>query len=178
MALVNCRECGREVSTSALACPHCGAPRPGDQTWGGTGFEWQSSQTFLGYPLVHVAFGKDARGKWRVARGVIAIGQFGVGLITVAQFGVGLLFGFGQFILGFTALAQVAVALYLGVGQIATGYAAVGQLVLAHYGLAQVGWATHLWSPKQRDPQAVEYFHHLLKSLKYWIYPFGKTIPG
>jgi hypothetical protein len=26
MALINCSECGREVSTSAAACPHCGAP--------------------------------------------------------------------------------------------------------------------------------------------------------
>jgi hypothetical protein len=27
MALVNCRECGKEVSTQAKACPHCGARR-------------------------------------------------------------------------------------------------------------------------------------------------------
>lgn len=26
MALVSCSECGREVSTLAAACPHCGAP--------------------------------------------------------------------------------------------------------------------------------------------------------
>lgn len=29
MALVECRECGREVSTEATACPHCGVPSPG-----------------------------------------------------------------------------------------------------------------------------------------------------
>ena len=28
MALVKCRECGREVSTAAEACPHCGFPDP------------------------------------------------------------------------------------------------------------------------------------------------------
>ncbi len=28
MALAPCRECGKEVSTEATACPHCGAPRP------------------------------------------------------------------------------------------------------------------------------------------------------
>lgn len=35
MALKPCRECGREVSTEALTCPHCGIPRPtapGDTT--------------------------------------------------------------------------------------------------------------------------------------------------
>lgn len=26
MALVKCDECGQQVSTSARACPHCGAP--------------------------------------------------------------------------------------------------------------------------------------------------------
>lgn len=26
MALINCPECGKDVSTSADACPHCGYP--------------------------------------------------------------------------------------------------------------------------------------------------------
>jgi hypothetical protein len=168
VALLKCRECGQEVSSLALACPHCGAPLPGAQPGQGTGFEWQSSQTFLGYPLIHVAVGKDAEGRRRVAKGVIAIGQFAVGLITIAQFGVGLLFGFGQFIVGFTALAQIALALYFGVGQFATGYVAVGQIVLAYYGLAQLGWASHLWSMGRRDPAAVEYFRQLLEELRSW----------
>ncbi len=29
MALVTCKECGREVSSTAPTCPHCGAPFPG-----------------------------------------------------------------------------------------------------------------------------------------------------
>ena len=28
MALANCSECGKEVSTEAKACPHCGAKQP------------------------------------------------------------------------------------------------------------------------------------------------------
>jgi RNA polymerase subunit RPABC4/transcription elongation factor Spt4 len=28
MALVPCRECGKEISTEAPACPHCGRPTP------------------------------------------------------------------------------------------------------------------------------------------------------
>ncbi len=171
MALVNCRECGQEVSPSALVCPHCGAHMPGELAWQGTGVNWQSPQTFLGYPLIHVAFGRDARGKRRVAKGIIAIGQFAVGLITIAQFGVGLLFGFGQFIFGFTGLAQFAITLYFGIGQVATGYTAVGQVVLAHYGLAQVGWATHLWSQGHRDMLAVAYFRHLLEVFTSWGNP-------
>jgi hypothetical protein len=84
MALVPCRECGTQVSTQAFSCPHCGAPRPSEAVWTGTGFEWKSARTCLGYPLVHIALGIDSRGKRRVAKGVIAIGQFGICLITVA----------------------------------------------------------------------------------------------
>jgi uncharacterized OB-fold protein len=174
-ALITCRECGNKVSPAALTCHHCGAPRPGDREWRGTGFEWRSSQTVLGYPLMHVAFGKDAQGKRRVAKGIIAIGQFAVGLITVAQFGVGLLFGFGQFMVGYTALAQFALAIYLGVGQVAIAYAAVGQVAVAHYGLAQVGWASHLWTPGHRDPEALAYFRQLLETLRSYL-PVGWKI--
>ncbi len=168
MALLPCRECQRETSTEASFCPHCGAPRPTDPQWQGPGFEWRSSQTFYGYPLVHVAFGKDARGRFKVAKGIIAIGQFAFGIITVAQFGVGLLFGFGQFIVGLTALAQFAGALLMGVGQFASGYVAIGQIVLAKIGLAQIGLAEALWSPSRRDPEAVKFFHHLYDTLRSW----------
>ncbi len=114
-----------------------------------------------GLPLVHIAFGRDSRGKRRVAKGIIAIGQFAFGLITVAQFGVGLLFGFGQFIFGFTTIAQFAVGLAVGIGQFATGYAAVGQFVLAYYGLAQLGLGEFLWTPGKhgrKDPEAMQFF--------------------
>src|ERR1044071_5122769 len=29
MPVINCPDCGREVSTLAPACPHCGRPSPG-----------------------------------------------------------------------------------------------------------------------------------------------------
>jgi uncharacterized membrane protein YdbT with pleckstrin-like domain len=32
MALAACRECGKQVSTEALSCPHCGVPRPAART--------------------------------------------------------------------------------------------------------------------------------------------------
>ena len=28
MALTKCRECGQEISSEAVSCPHCGAPKP------------------------------------------------------------------------------------------------------------------------------------------------------
>ena len=164
MALTTCRECGVEVSDQAQACPRCGAPQAGTPVYSGFGFEWKSSRTYGGYPLVHIAFGKDSQGKRRVAKGIIAIGQFALGLVTVAQFGVGLLFGFGQFLIGGAVLAQFAGGLALGVGQVATGYVAIGQVVLAHYGLGQIGWGNFLWTMSRQDGEAVRYF------LSWWEY--------
>jgi RNA polymerase subunit RPABC4/transcription elongation factor Spt4 len=28
MAMSNCKECGKQVSTTAKTCPNCGAPKP------------------------------------------------------------------------------------------------------------------------------------------------------
>ena len=30
MALINCHECGKEISDRAVACPHCGCPIEAD----------------------------------------------------------------------------------------------------------------------------------------------------
>jgi len=115
---------------------------------------------------MHIAFGRDAQGKLRIAKGIIAIGQFAVGVITIAQFGVGILFGFGQFIFGLTAVAQFAVAVIFGLGQFATGYIAIGQFALAYYALAQVGFAKYLWSTGRKDVEAVDFFYQLAEKLR------------
>ena len=169
MSLTVCRECQGQVSTQARACPHCGAPFPGRREWRGSGFEWKSKAVVYGYPFVHVAFGRNTKGKLRVAKGFIAIGQFALGVITIAQFGVGILFGFGQFLFGLTAIAQFAFTLIFGLGQFATGYVAVGQIVLAYYGLAQAGFARYMWSPENRDPIAFEFFRQIGTPFKTYL---------
>jgi hypothetical protein len=165
-----CPECREEVSEGIESCPYCGAAFPTKIKSKRFGFEWKSSKVFYGYPLVHIAFGRDSERRLRVAKGVIAIGQFGVGLITFAQFGVGILFGFGQFVLGVTAVAQIAISLLFGVGQIATGYVAIGQVALGFYALCQNGFAKHLWTPEFRDTEAVEMFHHLYGKLRHFLH--------
>lgn len=131
-----CRGCGHSVSTEAMACPNCGAVLPSRKQLPGTGYEYKSAATFRGWPLVHVAWGRDSQGRRRVARGVIAIGQFGIGAITIAQFGVGLVFGFGQFVaaplaigqfaFGLLAAGQFGIGIVAGAGQFATGIFAAG----------------------------------------------------
>ena len=140
MALINCEECGAEVSDKAVSCPRCGYPMremPAAPFWARTGiwgYEWKSETTILGWPLVHIAFGWDMNtGRLLVARGIIAIGQFGIGLFTIAQFGIGLLIGVGQFIGGTFVVGQFAFGLLFALGQFAIGHYAIGQFAVGRY---------------------------------------------
>jgi hypothetical protein len=111
-----CRECNHRVSAQAVACPGCGAPHPAREKWDGYGFEYKSQSTFLGWPLVHISFKYRPNRVPVVARGIIAIGQFGVGLVNISQFGIGL-FSLSQFTVAGYALAQFAAA-YACIAQI------------------------------------------------------------
>lgn len=130
ISLKPCRACKNEVALDAHMCPKCGAPFPARTTANVSGYEWKSKATIRGWPLVHVAFGRDKNGKLRVAKGVVAIGQFGIGAFTVAQFGIGAVFGLGQFVLapiaigqfagGLVAIGQFGFGVLHGIGMIAT----------------------------------------------------------
>ena len=104
-----CRECKHQISEQASTCPHCGAPFPARAEWDGWGYEYKSRATFLGYPVLHIAFKYRPSGRPVVARGVIAIGQFGIGVVNISQFGIGLV-SIGQFTIAGFALAQFAIA--------------------------------------------------------------------
>jgi len=173
MALIKCKECGAIIGEKAIICPKCGTPmKPMDEMmrrsrtiW--RGFEWKSKIEIWGIPLIHIAAGRDKEtGKLLVAKGIIAIGQFGIGLITIAQFGIGVLFGFGQFIGGAVAIAQFAIGIYFGLGQFATGSTAIGQLAIGKYVLAQLGYGKYVWSTKIKDPEAIEYFTNICQGIK------------
>ncbi len=170
MALIDCPECQQPVSDTAPVCVHCGyglrpaARRGWRRAWG---FEWRTKAELFGWPLIHVAIGRDPQTlKLRVARGVIAVGQFAVGLVTVAQFGVGLLFGFGQFVLGTVVVAQFAGGVVFGLGQFATGYVAIGQMAVGEYARAQAAWGRYVWTKMRQDPQAVAFFGRLWDGVK------------
>ncbi|HIE05173.1 MAG TPA: zinc ribbon domain-containing protein [bacterium (Candidatus Stahlbacteria)] len=170
MPLKRCRECGQEVSDSAKACPHCGAPDPVKMELSGVGYEYRSRLTIYGIPLIHIAWGSDARGKRRVARGIIAIGQFGIGLITFAQFGIGVLFGLGQFMFGLFAIGQFAIAIIFGLGQFATGYLAIGQVAVGYYALCQAGFAKYIWSSAHKDPEVWIFIHRGIDQIKNFLH--------
>ncbi len=121
-----CRECRHEVSEQAMACPQCGAPFPARAKWDGYGFEWKSTATLLGLPLVHISFKYRPNRVPVVAKGVIAIGQFAVGGLTISQFGIGLVsvsqftvagFALAQFAVAWSLVAQIGLYLHDGRGQ-------------------------------------------------------------
>ena len=104
-----CRECQHEVSEQAPACPGCGAPFPARQEWDGWGFEYKSTATLFGLPLLHISFKFRPNRVPVPAVGIIAIGQFACGVFTLSQFGVGIV-SVSQFTIAAYALAQFAIA--------------------------------------------------------------------
>lgn len=84
-----CRECGNEVSESAQICPNCGAPKPSKSDWDGFGWEYKSKFAVFGLPLVHISFKYRRNRTPVVAKGIISIGQFGIGVVNISQIGIG-----------------------------------------------------------------------------------------
>src|SRR5262245_28270828 len=108
-------------------CPHCGAPHPARESWNGWGYEYKSPMAIAGLPLLHISFRYRPDRRPVVARGIVAIGQFGCGIVCIAQFGIGLIsiaqftiagFALGQFALAYSLIAQFGVYLSQGRGQL------------------------------------------------------------
>src|SRR4030042_1719745 len=98
MALTNCPECRHEVSDKATTCPGCGHPlaaQSGPRLGGGypfyNGYEYKSKTTILGLPLIHIAQGFTPEGRYRVAKGFIAIGNVAVGVLAIGGAAVGII---------------------------------------------------------------------------------------
>lgn len=141
MPPVPCRQCAEPVDAELAVCPHCAAPRPGLPEWHGAGFEWRMRMLWMGFPVVHVAFGHGADGSPRVARGLIAVGQRAVGGVAVGIVAAGFV-AVGVVSVGVFSLGVVAVAGLAAVGVNALAPVAIG-VVAAGYvagGVAAFGW--------------------------------------
>jgi len=104
-----CRDCNHSISEQALMCPHCGAPYPAKEKWNDWGFEYKTKTTILGLPLLHISFKYRPNGMPVPAKGIISIGQFGIGIINISQFGLGIV-SISQFTIAIFALAQIGIA--------------------------------------------------------------------
>ena len=129
----HCRVCRQGVSLNEVTCPSCGAPRPALAEWHGEGFEYKSPTLWMGAPLIHIAFGIDAAGKTRTARGIVAIGQRAVGVVACGIMATGVItigvISIGVFSIGVLSVAAVAAAGLNAFAPIAFGVTAFGFLV-------------------------------------------------
>ena len=120
-----CANCGKPLPPRFAVCPQCGARKIIAY-----GYEWKSRGTWMGEPLIHIAFGSEPTGRPRTARGVIAIGQRAVGGVAIGIMAggfiaIGLVAG-GVFSVGIVAIGAVAALGVNAAGMVAIGVVAVG----------------------------------------------------
>lgn len=171
MALIECPECGGQISDRAWMCPKCGFSKRGQMT--GFDFEYKSNRRVFGLPLVHVVLGYPfdlQTGKPRVAKGIIAIGGVSVGVLSFGGLAVGVI-SFGGLALGLAAFGGCAVALLLAVGGMAVGLVAIGGGALGYYSLGGGAWGVHKLGANAQDPGAIEFFKQFLGA---GVEKFGK----
>lgn len=120
-------------------------------------YEYKSSRTLWGWPLVHIVKGIDPdTGRPRIAKGIIAIGNVAVGGIalggialgglTVGGFSIGIV-GIGGMGVGvLAALGGTALSLGIAIGALSIGTYAVGGFVLGF----------HVLGGNAQDPEVLE----------------------
>ena len=146
-----CRECvGREVPR--LICRTCVHERAV------LGFEYRSSISVAGWPLIHICTGVDpVTMRPRVARGIVAIGNVAVGVVAIAGLACGIVsIGGASFGLLF-ALGGAALGLGLSVGGLAVGSIAVGGGAIGFlYAFGGGAFGPAIIDGRQCDPAAAD----------------------
>lgn len=163
MALIECPECGNQISDKALVCPTCGFS-PAARFLGG--YEYRSKTELFGLPLVHIVFGfgiHPVTGKMRVAKGIIAIGNIAVGGIAMGGLSIGLI-SLGGLALGLLALGGLSIGLLIAVGGFAIGTISIGGGALGYYALGGGAFGAHPLGGNVQDPNAVEFFKGIFGS--------------
>ena len=91
------------------------------------GYEYKSSATIGGWPLIHVAAGVDpVTLRPRIAKGIVAIGDVAVGVLAIGGLACGLFTVGGASIGLMVAVGGAALGLGVSVGGFAVGSIAIG----------------------------------------------------
>ncbi len=147
-----CGDCvGRE--SPRLICRSCEASNAT------LGFEYKSSATLWGWPLIHICAGVDAvTMRPKVARGVIAIGNVAVGGLAIGGLACGLLSIGGLSVGILAALGGAALGLGLSMGGFAVGSVAVGGAAIGfQYAIGGGAWAPAVINGQHCDAAAREF---------------------
>ena len=110
-------------------------------------YEYKSSTTLFGLPLVHINLGRAGLHR---AKGILAIGNVATGLVSIGLISAGLLsFGclslgllaMGALALGIVALGGIALGAGIAAGGLAVGWLAIGGLAKGIYALGGLAFA-------------------------------------
>jgi len=153
----------------------------------GQAYEYRSTRTLLGWPLVHVMGGHRAAGRGRrIARGWLALGDTAYGFFAFGSIAYGVVAAGGIAIggltwggLSFGALALGGLAAgaytcgglaagYFAFGGMALGYAAVGGYARGHYAMGGNAKGEHVLGKGPDDPEALEYFRDSFPYILRW----------
>jgi hypothetical protein len=97
----------------------------------GGAYEYRSSITIAGWPLVHICGGIDPETmKPKLARGIIAIGNIAVGVLAIGGVACGLFAVGGASIGLLLAVGGAAIGAGVSIGGVAVGTVAIGGLVI------------------------------------------------
>jgi hypothetical protein len=154
-----CRDCvGRE--TPRLVCRTCLEQRTV------LGFEYRSSASIGGWPLVHICAGVDpVTMRPKIAKGVIAIGNVAVGGVAIAGLACGLVSLGGLSVGLLVALGGGAVGLGLSMGGLAIGSVAIGGAAVGFtYAIGGAAFGPAIIDGQQCDPAAVDFVREWLGS--------------
>ena len=116
-----CSACGYDLSGAieSSKCPECGRPLVEvlvrDEGAQAARRRYQSEQTFLGLPLVSVAFGRDANGKPGHAKGWLAIGDKATGVVAMGGRAFGVV-AIGGVAIGVLACGGLSIGLLFAAG--------------------------------------------------------------
>lgn len=130
------------------------------------GFEYRSSVTIGGWPLIHICVGADpVTMRPRVAKGIVAIGNVAVGGVAIAGLACGLVtIGGASFGLLF-ALGGAAVGLGLSVGGVAVGSVALGGAAIGFlHAIGGVAFGPSIIDGRRCDPTTVDFARQWLSS--------------
>ncbi len=136
------------------------------------GYEYRSTTTILGYPLVHIAWGFDpATGRQRIAKGVIAVGNIATGGLAIGGLAIGVVAigggAIGVLAFGGAALGLIFAFAGVAVGGIAFGGGAIGLIAIGggacgYYAIGGGAWGAHVITSQAQSPEALAFFRKWL----------------